>query len=89
MVKLIDIIEKSNNILNVRVTPNASSNRIKIDQKDSKSIIRVYITATPEGGKANDCVIKFLSKETKMPQSAFSIVSGLTNRDKTIFIKAD
>lgn len=73
--------------LQVRVTPKASSNRIKIEpHENGEKVIRVYVTCVPEGGKANDQVIKLLSKALKIPKSSLSIQRGHKNRDKVICI---
>ncbi|MBO9572943.1 MAG: DUF167 domain-containing protein [Chitinophagaceae bacterium] len=73
------------NILNVRVTPRASSNRIQvIEQPDGTQLIRVYVTVPPEDGKANDAVIKLLAKELDIAQSSLTILSGHTSRNKKI-----
>lgn len=71
----------------VRVTTRASANMIKVEeQPDGSRLVRVYVTAVPEGGKANDAVIKLLSKEFGLPKTRFEIVRGHTNRNKTIRI---
>ncbi len=73
--------------LQVRVTPKASSNRIKVEyQEDGSQLIRVYVTTVPEDGKANKAVIKLLAKELGIAKSAFTITVGLTNRNKIIRI---
>lgn len=64
----------------VRVTPKSSSNRIVVQGDD----IRVYVTAVPENGKANDAVIKLLAKASGVPKSRLSIIRGATSRDKVI-----
>lgn len=74
-------------ILHVRVTPKASSNRIKIEKNEGEqALIRVYITTVPEDGKANAAVIKLLAKELGIAKSSLSITHGLTGRNKTILI---
>lgn len=74
--------------LSVRVTPKAKSERIKQDiSEDGRVLYRVYVTVAPEDGKANKAVIKLLAAAMDLPKSAFTIIHGLTNRDKTIQIK--
>ena len=68
--------------ITVRVTPKSSSNRIVVQGDD----IRVYVTAVPENGKANDAVIKLLAKASGVPKSRLSIIRGATSRDKVIQI---
>jgi len=67
----------------IRVTPKASSNRIKIEDDGT---IRVYVTTAPEDGKANKKVIELLSKELKIAKSRFTIVKGQKSKDKVITI---
>lgn len=67
----------------IRVTPKASSNRIKTEDDGS---IRVYVTTAPEDGKANKKVIEVLAKELKIAKSRIAIIKGETSRDKTIVI---
>lgn len=83
MIDLFNWKEGVSNIFNVRVTPKAASNRIRRDG----NLIRVYVTAPPENGKANAAVIKLLAKELGVPKSSISIVSGHTSREKTIQVK--
>ena len=72
-------------IIQLRVTTRASSNSIKIEkQADGTTLYRIYVTVIPENGKANDAVIKLLSKHFGLSKSSFEIIQGQTNRNKTI-----
>ncbi|MDF0599182.1 DUF167 domain-containing protein [Psychromarinibacter sp. C21-152] len=62
----------------VRVTPKASRSAIKRDG----DTLRVYVTAAPEGGKANAAVAKLLAKALGLPKSRLSLIRGQTARDK-------
>lgn len=71
----------------VRATPKASSNRIKAERlEDGSMLLRVYVTAVPESGKANHAVIKLLAKALGVPKSALAIQRGETDRNKLIKI---
>ena len=73
--------------ITVKVTPKAATNHIRVDeQPDGTSLVRVYVTAAPEDGKANKAVIALLAKEIGVPKSCISILRGATGRDKTIHI---
>lgn len=73
--------------LNVRVTPKAAANRIKVEHlADGSQLIRVYVTTVPEDGKANREVIKLLAKQLGLPKSSLTITHGLTSKDKVIKI---
>lgn len=69
-------------IFKVRVTPHAKHNKIV----ESNDVLRVYTTVAPENGRANDAVIKALSKHFGVAKSQIKIVRGDTTRDKVIEI---
>lgn len=75
-------------ILRVKVTPKAKSERIKIERDDDGNpYYKIYVTVVPEDGKANQAVINLLSKTMKIPKSSFKITHGHTGRDKLIRIE--
>ena len=69
--------------ITVRVTPNASRNRIEVVQ----GAVRVYVTVVPENGKATKEVIKALSKALGIAKSNLILVRGATARDKVFRIR--
>jgi len=73
--------------LQVRVTPKASVNRIRIEEHPEGSLVRVDVAVAPEDGMANKQVIKLLARELGLPKSALVIARGRTNREKTISIQ--
>ncbi len=74
--------------LNVRVTPKASSNRLKVEYGENGiSLVRVYVTVPAEDGKANEAVIALLAKELGIAKSTISIVQGFKTRDKVLKIR--
>ncbi len=75
-------------VLYVTVTANAKSERIKKQvTADNAVIYKIYVTQIAENGKANEAVIKLLSKELSVSQSSIVITHGLMCRHKTIMIK--
>lgn len=70
--------------IEVRVQPKAKRNHVDVVEGGS---LKVYVTAAPESGKANDAVIALLSKALKVPKSRMSIVRGQKSRDKLIRIE--
>ena len=68
--------------LSIRVTPRAKKNAVKY--KDG--LLRVYVTAPPVDGKANEAVIDVLVKEFNLRRSDITIISGYTSRDKGLEI---
>ena len=78
-------------VLTLRVTPNASADRIEgAEQRDDgTAVLRVRVTAPPDKGKANAAVIALLAKTIGVPKSTLSLVSGETARIKAIRIAGD
>ena len=78
-------------LIDLNVTPKASSNKIGDVVQDSQghAILKVYVTAVPDNGKANAAVIKLLAKVWKIPKTSLAIVRGQTHRRKTIEITGD
>ena len=70
-------------IIKLKISPNASKNEI-IRTEDG---VKVKITAQPIDGKANKCLVEFLSKTFKVPKSSIGIVKGETSKEKTLLIK--
>ena len=50
------------------------------------AMLKVKVAAAPEKGKANKCLIEFLSKQLGVKKKQISIISGQTNPVKTISI---
>lgn len=70
----------------VRLTPKAAKDRIGewAETEKGEKILKVYVTAVPEKGKANAALIALLSKTWKIPKSSIEIVKGDTDRVKTL-----
>lgn len=75
-------------LLAVRVTPKASRDEITglHAAADGAMSLAVKVTAPPDKGKANKAVIEVLAKASRLPKSDFSIVSGETERNKTVLV---
>ena len=67
-------------LLNIKILPNAS--KCEFIKNDDE--LKVKITAPPIDGKANKCLIEFLSKSFKVPKSYIKIVKGETSKEKTV-----
>ena len=67
----------------VQIQPNASRNSIVGMSGD---VLRLKVAAPPVEGKANQELIKFLSKYLHIRKSDISIEKGLTGRIKTVTI---
>lgn len=68
--------------LKIKVTP--SSPKSEITGTMSDGTIKIRIHATPEHGKANAELIRFLSEETDIPEEHIDVVSGFTSSRKEI-----
>ena len=70
-------------IVKLKISPNASKNEI-IKTPDG---VKIKITSQPVDGKANKCLVEFLSKQFKIPKSSIEIIRGETSKEKTLLIK--
>ncbi len=75
-------------LLRVKVTPNSSKTKIvgKVFDEKNQEHLKINLTAVPEDGKANEELVKFLSKVLKIPKSKIEILRGETSRVKTVKI---
>jgi uncharacterized protein (TIGR00251 family) len=75
----------------VHLTPKASHNKIDgwgLDAENQR-ILRVRVTAIPEDGKANEALIKLLSKALHISKSRISLIRGATSRVKHLEIEIE
>ena len=68
--------------IKIKVTPN--SIRDEIPGYLGEDILKIKIKAKPIKGKANTYLLRYLSKELKIPQKNLSIVKGKTSRIKIL-----
>ncbi len=75
-------------LLSVRVTPKSSRDEVTElhTSADGAMSLAVKVTAPPDKSKANTAVIELVAKVAHMPKSAFSLVSGETDRNKTLLV---
>ncbi len=72
--------------INVKVKPNSKEQKI-IEEVDGSFTIR--LKSPPVDGKANEELIKVLSKKYNVPKSYIRIKSGASSRQKLIEIDTD
>jgi uncharacterized protein len=65
----------------LRVTPGASRAGVVGRHGDGW---KVRVTAPPEGGRANDAVVRLLADTLAVPRASVTLVSGRTARDKIV-----
>ena len=70
-------------VFQVKLVPASSKTQISglLD-----GMLKVKVSAAPEKGKANDCLVKFLAKTLGVKKNAVTIVSGLSSPVKQIKI---
>ncbi len=80
-----DWIQQTENgvIVAVRAVPRASKNAI---QGVYDGALKIRLTTPPVDGKANQALIKFLSKTLKLSKSQIELAQGETSRHKTVRI---
>ena len=70
--------------MQVRVLPRSSRNEVVVSDGGA---VRVYVTAAPVGGKANQAVILLLSAALEVAKGSISIAKGGAGRDKLLVIE--
>lgn len=71
--------------LEIKVTPNAKKPTWKVEG----TIIRCFLSAQPQDGKANKALVKALSKALGIPQHDIELISGGTSCTKKLKIWAE
>lgn len=69
-------------LLNIKVITRASKNQIKEEDTQYK----VYLTAAPIDGKANDALIEILASHFHITKQQIKIVRGLKSKHKMVEI---
>lgn len=67
----------------IRVVPGSRKNQVCVQDE----LLKVYLTAPPLDGRANEALIELLSRHFSVRRSAISIIKGLKSRDKIISIE--
>ena len=70
-------------LIKVYLQTRSSKNEIVGPYRDG---IKVKVTASPIGGKANEALIRFLAKEFRISSSDIEIIKGHHSRQKTLKI---
>jgi uncharacterized protein len=75
---------KKKAFIKVKVIPGSSKDEFA--GRYGEDAFRIKIAAQPEKGKANEKLIRFLSKNLNIPLKNIRIIKGLTSAYKTIEI---
>jgi uncharacterized protein len=78
-------------LLSVRATPNAARDEIPglHTAADGAVSLIVKVTAAPDKGRANRAIIDMLARASDLPKSAFALLSGETDRKKTLLVSGN
>jgi len=68
--------------LKLRVTPKSGADEILGLREDGA--LHVRVSAAPADGKANEAVLRLLSRALRLPKGAVRLKSGASSRDKWI-----
>ena len=71
--------------IDIKVFPQAGRQKLVVDKS---GILKCFIVAAPEDGKANKEVIEFIAKLIGIKKQDIEIVSGLTSRKKRLVINS-
>lgn len=71
--------------LRIKVFPGFPKNKIREISQDGT--VKIEICAQPEKGKANNELIKFLSKEFEISKNNIKIISGKAERIKLVKLR--
>ncbi|MGD0060312.1 MAG: DUF167 domain-containing protein [Verrucomicrobiia bacterium] len=69
----------------VRVTPRAKQNKV---QPQADGALKVYVTAPPEDGRANEAVVNAIAEWLGVKRRDVEIVRGATSRNKVVRVTA-
>ena len=70
--------------LPVRVSPRSSRNKLSLEPNGT---LRVWVTASPTDGQANEAVCNLLADALDIAKSRVSIIRGDTSRAKMIRVE--
>ena len=75
----------------VRLTPKAKREGFDgvYADADGGERAKIAVNAPPVDGKANDALIKYVAKALRIAKSSVTLVSGATDRNKTLMIAGD
>jgi uncharacterized protein YggU (UPF0235/DUF167 family) len=69
--------------LSVRVTPRSSRNKVEV----ADGQVRVWVTASPTDGQANEAVCQLVAKAVRLPPSRVRVHRGHASREKVLALE--
>ena len=75
----------------VRLQPGARREALGGAQElaDGAVVLRAWVTAPPEGGKANARLLALMARSWKLPKGDFAVASGAKDRRKSVLLRGD
>lgn len=75
----------------VRVTPRGGRDAIEGVRTDAEGAawLQVRVRAAPEGGRANQAVVRLLAKALGVAPSAVEVIAGSGARNKRLLVRGD
>lgn len=70
-------------IIDVHAQPNASKNQI-VGEHGGR--LKIKLQSPPVEGKANDCLVEFLSDILGLSKSKIKVIKGETSREKSVLL---
>jgi uncharacterized protein len=77
-------------LIHVRLTPKSSTARIAgAARHGADAVLKAYVTAPPEDGKANTALLHMIAAWLGVPKSAVTVASGQKSRLKSVRVAGD
>jgi uncharacterized protein len=75
----------------IRLSPRAKADRLLSVAGNSEGglAINASVTAPPEGGRANEALLRLLAHAWRLPRRDLSIVAGAAGRNKIVRVAGD
>ena len=79
-------------VLNIRVIPNSSMTAVVGVEEalgagfEGEYFLKIKLSSPANENKANEELVKFLSKNLKIPKTRIKIVKGEKNKEKKVFV---
>ena len=75
----------------IRLVPRAKADRLVAIgvAAEGGRVLRVAVTASAEAGRANEALLQLLARVWRIPRRDFSIIKGLTSRNKAVRVTGD
>jgi len=77
--------------LAIRLSPRSKADRLNgiAAAPGGGTALNAMVAAPPEGGRANEALLRLLARAWELPRRDLSIVSGAASRHKTVHIAGD